>query len=124
VSTSSQLPKSWPPRVRDAVLDAARYYYQQMNEPFPVPDVAMERAVEWASREIDARQNEIYEDASDRWIHRWESGAFEADMKKAIEQIYGRLRRAERPLRRHAVASRKKTGRQLDVEIAHALRRR
>lgn len=122
-TTDAKLPKSWPPRVRDAVLDAARYYYQQMNEPFAVPDVEMDRAVELASREIADRQSEIYEDASNRWIHRWESGAFETDIKKAIEQIYGRLRRAERPFRGHATAS-KKTGRQLDAEIAHALRRR
>ena len=122
MSTSgTQLPKSWPPQVRDAVLDAARYYYQQMNEPWPVPDVLMERAVEEASREIDRHQSEIYEGASDRWIDRWESGEFEGDIKKAIEQIYARLRRADRPFRGHAA---KKTGRQLDAEIAHALRRR
>jgi hypothetical protein len=122
-TTGAKLPKSWPPGVRDAVLDAARYYYRQMNEPFAVPDVEMDRAVAWASREIDDHRGEIYEDASDRWIHRWESGAFEADIRKTIEQIYGRLRRAERPFRGHATAS-KKTGRQLDAEIANALRRR
>lgn len=125
MSTSgTKLPKSWPPQVRDAVLDAARYYYQQMNEPFAVPDVEMEKAVEWASREIDGRQREIYEEASGRWIDRWESGEFEGDMKKAVEQIYSRLRRAERPFRGHATSQKKKTGRQLDTEIAHALRRR
>jgi hypothetical protein len=112
--------KSWPPIVRDIVLDAARYYYQQMNEPFPVPDVLMERAVEEVNSAIDKRQREIYEEASDRWVTRWEDGKLDPEIKKVIEATYSKLRRAERGIRSRAGA-RKKPASQLDAEIAQAL---
>jgi len=111
------LPKSWPPIARRVLLDAARYYYRQMSEPFPVPDVAMERAIEWANRELDARDREVREEASDRWIDRWESGQLDAEMKKAIEATYGQLRRAERGIRSHGAPRKKR----LDAEIAEVL---
>ena len=111
---------SWPSSVRDAVIDGARYYYQQMSDPYPVSDVAMDRAVEWANREIDARQREIYEEATPRWIKRWESGQFEIDMRKAIEETYRRLRRAERGSSPRAGAAKKRPA-QLDAEIAQAI---
>lgn len=117
------LPKSWPPTVQRIVLDAARYYYQQMSEPFPDPEVLMERAIEYAAREIEAQQRYIYEEASSRWIKRWEDGQFDADMKKAIEGTYGRLRRAERGLRPRAGAQKKRAS-QLDAEIAQAIAHR
>lgn len=99
---SAKLPKSWPPSVQRIVLDGARYYYQQMNEPFAVPDALMEQVIEHANREIQSQQRYIYEEASPRWINRWERGQFDADMKKAIEEIHGRLSRAERGRRSHA----------------------
>ena len=117
---TTKLPKSWPPIARDILLDAARYYYREMKEPWPVPEVIMERAIEWASKEIAGREREIYEDASARWINRWESGTLEPEMKRAIEETYRRLSRAETAIRPRAGA-RKKTGRQLDTEIAQAL---
>ena len=115
-----KLPKSWPPTVQRIVLDAARYYYQQMSEPWPVPDVIMEQAIEHAGREIESQQRYIYEEASPRWIDRWESGQFDADMKKVIDETYGRLRRAERGLRPRAGALKKRAS-QLDAEIVQAL---
>lgn len=118
--STTTLPKSWPSTAQRIVLDAARYYYQQMNEPFPVPDAAMDKAIEWANRELDRQDREVREEASDRWIRRWESGQFDVDMKKAIEDAYGKLRRAERGLRSRAGA-RKKRPAQLDAEIASAL---
>ena len=118
--TSAKLPKSWPPIARDILVDAARYYYREMKEPWPVPDVIMERTIELANKEIDARQSEIYEDASSRWINRWESGKLDAEMKRAIEETYRRLSRAEGAIRPRAGA-RKKSPRQLDSEIAQAL---
>lgn len=121
--SAPKLPRSWPPIARDVVLDAARDYYRQMSEPFPVPDVIMDSVVASAGEELDRRRDEIYEQATDRWIDRYESGEFDADMKKAIEETYGRLRRAERGLRSRAGA-RKKSGRQLDIEIAHAIGRK
>jgi len=117
---SAKLPKSWPSTVQKIVLDSARYYYQQMNEPFPVPDVAMDNAVEWANREIEGQRRYIYEEASPRWINRWESGEFDGDMKKVIDETYGRLRRAERGVRSRSGAA-KKLASQLDAEIAQAL---
>jgi hypothetical protein len=116
----SAMPKSWPPSVQRFVRDAARYYYQQMNEPFPVPDVAMERSIDWVNREITAQQQYIYEEASPRWINRWERGQFDADVKKVIDETYGRLRRAERGSRPRAGATKKRAAR-LDAEIAAAL---
>jgi hypothetical protein len=117
---SYKLPKSWPPIGRHIVLDAARFFYREMNEPFPVYDVNMDRAIEWANRELETRQREVREEASPRWIDRWESGELDAEMKKAIDAFYGSLRRAEHPIRSHA----KKRPAQLDAEIAQALRRR
>ena len=114
--------KSWPPIARDIVLDAARYYYREMKEPWPVPDVIMERAVDWANQELTARQGAIYMDASSRWINRWESGKLDDEMRSAIEETYRRLSRAEGAIRPRAGA--RKTGRQLDADIAHALRHR
>lgn len=114
------LPKSWPPIARRVLLDAARYYYQQMSEPFPVSDVAMEKAIEWANRELDARDREVREEASGRWIDRWESGQLDIEMKKAIEATYGKLRRAERGIRSRA-GTKKKSPRQLDADIAESL---
>lgn len=118
--TSVKLPKSWPPIARDIVLDAARFYYREMKEPWPVPDVIMERALKWANKEISTREREIYEEASATWINRWESGKLDAEMKPAIEETYRRLSRAEGAIRPRAGA-RKKSGRQLDAEIANAL---
>jgi hypothetical protein len=134
---SAKLPKSWPPIARDVLLDAAQFFYREMNAPFPVYDVNMDRAIEYANRELEGRQREIREEASSRWIHRWESGQLDAEMKKAIDATYGRLRRAERGLRSHArvsatstrlvrkqlgrVTVRKKSPRQLDAEIAQTL---
>src|SRR5262249_10893783 len=116
---TAKLPKSWPPTARDIVLDGARYYYRQMKEPFPVPDVIMEEVIEWANKEIAAREREIYEEASDRWINRWESGKLDAEMKSAIEETYRRLSRAEGAIRPRVGA--KKSPKQLDAEIASAL---
>ena len=118
--TSAKLLKSWPPIARDIFVDAARYYYRQMKEPWPVPDVAMNGAIAWANQELEARQKEIYEDASSRWINRWESGKLDAEMRRAIEETYRRLSRAEGAIRPRAGA-RKKSLRQLDAEIAQAL---
>ncbi len=120
---SDKLPKSWPSTARHILLDAARYFYREMNEPFPVYDVNMERAVEYANRELERRQREIYEEASPRWIDRWESGQLDAEMKKAIDATYGSLRRAERGIRSHAVVK-KKSSAQLDAEIAQVLSER
>ena len=123
MTASSKLPKSWPPIARDILLDAARDYYREMKEPWPVPDVIMERVIMEANDKIDARQREIYEDASSQWINRWESGKLDAEMKRAIEETYRRLSRAEGSIRSRAGA-RKKSSRQLDAEIAQALSRR
>lgn len=113
---------SWPDVARAIVLDAARYYYREMKDPFPVHDVIMERAIEGANKEIASREREIYDGASVRWIHRWESGKLDDEMKRAIEATYHQLSRAEKILRPRRSA--KKSSRQLDVEIAHALRQR
>lgn len=114
--------KAWPPIARDIVLDAARYYYREMNDHWPVPDVIMERAIDGANQEFVARQSEIYVDASSCWINRWEHGKLDDLMRRAIEGTYRRLSRAEGALR--ARGSARKTKRQLDAAIAHALRRR
>lgn len=120
---SDKLSKSWPPTARHILLDAARFFYREMNEQFPVYDVNMERAIEYAHRELEGRQSEIYEEATSRWINRWESGQLDAEMKKAIDATYGSLRRAERGLRSHAIVK-KKSSRQLDSEITQALSER
>jgi hypothetical protein len=119
-SASAKLPKSWPSIARDIVLDAARNYYREMKEPWPVPDVIMERVIGEANEEIVRRQDEIYEDASSGWIDRWEGGKLDVEMKRAIEETYQRLTRAERAIRPRAGA-RKKSARQLDAEIAQAI---
>ena len=117
-----KLSTSWPDIARGILIEAARYYYQQMREPFPVPDVAMTRSIEWASDELARRDREIREEASQRWIDRWESGALDAEMQRAIEDTYQRLSRAERGILPRSTA--KKGARQLDVEIAQALSER
>lgn len=119
MSTSAKLPKSWPPTARHILLKATQFFYRQMNEPFAVYDVHMDEAIEYANRELEAQQNYIYEEASPRWIDKWESGKLDAEMKKAVDETYGRLRRAERGIRSHSTA--KKRPRQLDAEIAQAL---
>ena len=120
MTAASKLPKSWPSIARDIVLDAARNYYREMKDPWPVPDVIMERAVEWANKELATREREIYEEASAAWINRWESGKLDSEMKRAIEETYRRLSRAEGAFRPRAGA-RKKNPRRLDAEIAQAL---
>ena len=119
---SAKVPKSWPPIARGVLLDAARYYYQKMSEPWPAPDVLMEQAIEWANKELEARQREIYEEASPGWIKRWKSGELDAEMLKWIAATYGSLRGAERGIRAHAV--KKTRSRQLDAEISQVLARR
>lgn len=91
--------KSWPPIVLDILLDAARYYYREMNEPWPVPEVIMDRAMQWAGRAMELRQDDIYEDAPARWIDRWEAGELDDEMRRAIEDTYRRLTLAESALR-------------------------
>jgi hypothetical protein len=113
---------SWPDVARAIVLDAARYY-RSMKDPFPVHDVIMERALEWANKEIASREREIYDGASVRWIHRWESGKLDDELKRAIEATYQQLSRAEKILRPRRSGP-KKSPRQLDAEVAHALRQR
>jgi len=120
MTVSSKLPKSWPPIARDILVDAARYYYREMKEPWPVPDVIMERVIEWANKELDARRREVVEEATSRWIDRWDHGLLDAEMKRAIEETYRRLSRAEGAIRPRAGA-RKKSPRQLDSEIAQAI---
>ncbi len=119
---SAKLPKSWPETARHILLDAARFFYRQMNQEFAVFDVHMDEAVEWANKEMERRQREIYEEASPRWIDKWESGKLDPEMKKVIEETYGKLRRAERGIRLHSTV--KSRTRQLDVEIAQALSQR
>lgn len=114
--------KAWPLIARDIVLDAARYYYREMKEPWPVPDVIMERAIDQANEELTARQSEIYTEAPARWIDRWEAGKLDTEMRSAIEAMYQRLSRAEGAIQTRGSA--RKTKRQLDADIAHALRRR
>lgn len=113
------LRKDWPPTARRIVLDAAQLFYRDMNEPFPVFDVNMELALERANSEISRRQAEIYEEAGVPWINRWESGKLDAEMRKAIDSTYGRLRRAERGLRSYATI--RKTSAEMDRDIAEAL---
>ena len=115
------LPKSWPSIARDILLDAVRLYYRDMKEPWPVPDVIMERAIAWANEELTKRQSAIYEEASSTWIDRWESGALDAEMERAIEETYRQLNRDEGPIRGPRASARKKTSRQLDAEISQAL---
>jgi hypothetical protein len=119
---STTLRKDWPSTARRVVLDAAQFFYREMNEPFPVFDVNMDRAIEWANSELDRRRAEIYEEAGDAWIDRWESGKLDDEMKKAIDVTYGRLRRAQRGLRSHAVIKViKRTPAELDRDIAEVL---
>jgi hypothetical protein len=110
--------KSWPPIARDILLDAARYYYQQMHEPWPVPDVLMEQAIEWVNKQLEERQPEIYEEASARWIDRWERGQLDAEMPSLIQDTYQRMRRAERT---GIPSAKKKSTAQLDAEISQIL---
>ena len=117
------LPKSWPPTARHIALEAAQFFYRQMNEPFAVYDVHMDEAVDFVNREIAKQQRYIYEEASPRWINRWESGQTDAEIKRAIDATYGRLRLSERDPRTRSGA-RKRSPRQLDAEIAQALKRR
>jgi hypothetical protein len=112
------LPHAWPPIARHILVDAARYYYSEMNEPFPVPDVAMERAIEWANKQLDDRRTELYEEANPRWINRWERGQLDAELKKAIQETHRRLSRAEGAI---VPKPRKKSPKQLDTEIAKSL---
>lgn len=114
--SKDNLPKSWPPIARDILVDAARHYYRDMKEPFAVPDVVMEQAIERANREFERRERELREEASDRWIDRWESGKLDAEMAHAIRETYDRMGRAER-----AIAPKKKSRRQLEAEIAKSL---
>lgn len=118
-TSAAGLPKSWPPAAREVLIDAARYYYREMSGPWPVSDVIMDRAIEQAHAEIETRQREIYDEASDRWIDRWERGELDAEMRRAIQATFERKRRAERPLRGRS--STKKSGAQLDAEIAQSI---
>lgn len=113
--------KDWPPTARDVLLEAARFYYNEMTGSFPVGDVAMDRAIEWANAELVAGQQEIEDEASDAWINRWDKGPLDEEMRKAITTTFRKLRSAEGPLRAHAT---KKNARQLDAEISEALGRR
>jgi hypothetical protein len=122
-ATTGKLPKSWPPTARDVLVDVAREYNRQIHEPFAVPDVEMEQAIERANKGLDARQREIYEEASPRWIRRWESGELDAEMERAIRETSRRMSRAARVIR-PGHATKKKSPRQLDAEIARALGRR
>jgi hypothetical protein len=120
---SVKLPKSWPPLARAVLLDAARFFYHEMSEPFPVYDVNMERAIEYVNRELARRQRELYEEASSKWIDRWESGRLDAEMKRAIDETYGRLRRGERAIRPRRAAAKKRSA-QLDRDIAQSIAER
>jgi len=86
----------WPPTARDILVDAARFYHREMTDQWPVPEVAMERAIEYAERELYSHSNILYAEAGSRWINRWESGQLEAEMKRAIGKMYQRMRLAEK----------------------------
>jgi hypothetical protein len=111
---------SLPETVRGIVLDAGREFYRRMSEPWPVFDVLMDEALDYVNREIEKQQDVIDAEAP-RWYTRWENSKTDEEVKKAIDALYGKLRKAERPLRGHA---RKKPAGQLDKEIADTLRRR
>jgi hypothetical protein len=118
--TPAKLPKSWPPIARDILVGAARRYNHAINEPWAVPDVELRQVIDEAKEEFGRRQDEIYEEASTRWINRWEHDQLDEEMERAIRETSRRMSRAERVIRPRAGA-RKKSPRQLDAEIAQAI---
>lgn len=116
--STTKLPKSWPPTAREVLLEAARYYYREMKNPWPVPDVIMDRAIVLANRLLEERDREIREEAGPRWIDRWEAGRLDDEMRRAIQETYRRMSRGERAIRPRARAKK------LEADIAESLARR
>jgi hypothetical protein len=120
----AKLPKSWPPTARSILLDAARYYYREMKDPWPVPDVLMERAIEWANKELESRQQEIYDEASPRWIHRWESGKLDDEMRARSRRRTGGSAAPRAPFGPEPAPGRRASGRRARaISTPRSLRR-
>jgi hypothetical protein len=93
------LPADWPDVGRRIVLDAARWYYQQVNEPFAVPDVLVDQAVEEVLKDLEREDRAGGErarqinDARSSWVSRYESGELDAEIKDAIQAWSRSVRR-------------------------------
>jgi hypothetical protein len=79
------LPADWPDVGRRIVLEATRWYYQEMNKEWPVSDVLQERAVEDVNKDLERedRAGQLA-DARASWYARYESGKLDDEIKRAI----------------------------------------
>jgi hypothetical protein len=79
------LPADWPDVGRRRVLDAARWYYQEMHKDWPVPDVLMDQALEDVQKDLERedRSGQL-DDARPSWYRRYESGELDDEIKSAI----------------------------------------
>lgn len=93
IAYATLLPADWPAAARRAVESAARSYDRAIHEPFAVPDVELDRAVddinddlERLDREHDSSGN--HADTLERdgtWHSRYESGRTDAEIRSAIK---------------------------------------
>ena len=83
------LPADWPDVGRRIVLDAARWYYQEMNKEWPVSDVLLESAVQDVGNNLEREDRDRagrlqIEDVRPSWYARYESGKLDDEIKRAI----------------------------------------
>jgi hypothetical protein len=83
------LPADWPDVGRRIVLDAARWYYQEMNKEWPVADVLLESAVEDVGKNLEREDRDRagrlqIEDVRPSWYARYEAGKLDDEIKRAI----------------------------------------
>jgi hypothetical protein len=95
LSATQALPyRKWPEFARYAIKEAARYYYNAMNEPHAVPEAAIAKALDWADYLIE--QGMDREDAAaEEWYDQYGHGRFDQEIRNAIVDTYKRLRKAE-----------------------------
>jgi len=84
------LPADWPDVGRRFVLDAARWYYQEMHKEWPVSDVLMDQALEDVLKNLEREERAGGErarqlnNARPSWVSRYEDGALDDEIKEAI----------------------------------------
>lgn len=85
--TRPLLPRDWPDFARRVVLDAARWYDKEVHGEWAVPDVLLDEAVTDVGQHLERLERERgldFDDASETWINRYESGKLDDEMKAAI----------------------------------------
>jgi hypothetical protein len=78
------LAKDWPADARSCVADAARWYSNEIRQPYAVPDVLLGQAVSDALTELERLDRYGELNQTSKWYDRYETGQVDDEIRRAI----------------------------------------